>query len=663
MSTKLAQAQQLATNKKFKKALQIVKKITPKTTLEKYQMLEIEALCHFNIKNYQIALLKTELALSCTDNTEKKLYALNNLAILSEKLNQQLNAIEYFRQYLAIDNSLNSTKQRYKLITLAFSVADYATVEKYAPLLSNVMEYATEATLILAQAAINNGQYDEALTYLSKVSADIKTEGVLAFSQKQITTVLNGFHKVEAFVEEASLLKTLENNYKHEKWYQDLKTRLVSINKVTKQVDESPNPVIEPFTNNGGVIGSNIQVVYLVKKLIVEMESMGAFFHEKIQINENKGEISVCLMQESITEELLMEAPTKCMPFIKDYRFTLDKNNKITFIAKKNMLNPYAKKIMSLVLDLFNACNKIESWKLSYPLFALAGYEELIDNILFARVNRTAYVNYKADKIENISDEAVIQSFFGSRTMSFSDACLRQIGSKTKNVSEQAIIPVIELINHHMSAPAFQRDNKTNNLQTFSGLGKAGREVFVRYNLDDPLITFLTYGFVDQSAQWIYSVPVSLKTKVGINITIYNYQKALSVELTPNHLLGVNEYLPASITRKGKYAIVSKLIIPAAGEATIMQAVLTHLLQSIDLEGAYNNPKNLEIEIQNLEEQLIKKNRMYWTNLKVMTLSKMQSTNPPPKFATEQLVELCEFCINHINQYYASTGHIITALK
>jgi len=663
MLTKLAQAQQLATNKKFKKALQIVKKITPKTTLEKYHVLEIEALCHFNTKNYQIALLKTELALSCTDSTEKKLYSLNNLATLSEKLNQQPNAIEYFKQYLAIDNSLNSAKQRYKLIALAFSEADYATVEKYAPLLSNVMEYASEATIILAQAAIINGHYDEALTYLSKVSADIKTEGVLAFSQKQITTVLNGFHKVEAFVEEASLLKTLESNYKHESWYENVQSRIANIGKVTKKGVECRYSEIEPPPQNGRVIGNTSEVVHLVKKLIVEMESMGAFFHENLQITENKGEISVCFMKESRTEELLMEAPIKCMPFLEDYKFSLDKNYNISFAAKKNMLNPYAKKILSLVLDLFNACNKIENWKSSYPLFALAGHEELIDNILFARANRTAYANYKADKIENISDEAVIQSFFGSRTMSFSDACLRQIGSKTKNVSEQAIIPVIELINHHMSAPAFQRDYKTNNLQTYSGSGKAGREVFVRYNLDDPLLTFLVYGFVDQSAQWIYSVPVSLKTKMGINITINNYVKALSVELTPNHLLGVNDYLPASITRKGKYAIVSKLIIPAAGEASIMHAVLTHLLQSIDLEEAYNNPKNLELEIQNLEEQLVKLNRIYWTNLKAMTLSKMQSTNPPPKFATEQLVELSEFCLNHINQYYASTGHIITTRK
>jgi hypothetical protein len=97
-----------------------------------------------------------------------------------------------------------------------------------------------------------------------------------------------------------------------------------------------------------------------------------------------------------------MEAPTKCMPFVKGYKFTLGTDN-INVVSAKNKLNPYAKNIMYLLAEPHNERNKINSWKSSYPLFTLAGHEDSINKILSARLNSSSYLSCKANKIENIS--------------------------------------------------------------------------------------------------------------------------------------------------------------------------------------------------------------------------------------------------------------------
>jgi tetratricopeptide (TPR) repeat protein len=674
MSTHFEQAKLLLSQSKFKKALQIVKKINQKTSLVNFESLELEGICLFNERNYQLALIKMKQCLKYAGTSSQRLSALRNLAIVTDKLQMVDEAINYLKQALEIDSSLNTVSLRSMLVNLAFSVEDYLTVEHYGTLLTSVSEYSIATLLQLAQSAINTSQNDKAIIYLSKVVAEIKLEGRLAVSQQQIVGVCNGFHVIEAFEKETDLLCFLEAKYKHEKWFAEVQERLFLIKNGKKNNTEEAASVgstnkkrydnsfqSSTSANNkfDGVSGSSVEVVRALEKLKREMESMGAFFHHKMSIVELQDDIKVCFMDETLIEDILMNVPIKCMPLMKDYKFTLDEYGKLVVSAKKHMLNPYAKHIMLLLVSLYNVCDKINKWKLSFPLFALAGHEQLFDKLIQARSDISNYEGYKAGSFECITDNIVIRSFFGSRVMGFTENSLRKIGAKTKNMYEFGFIPLVDLINHQMGARPFAIDLKENSLKTFTGIGQSGREVFVQYNLDDPVITFLTYGFVDKQTNWIYSVPVRLRTKLGLNITINNYVNSIEIEKVPNHLLGIADYLPASISRTGKDISVSKLIIPSNNEGTVMRAVLSYILTSIDLEGVYTSAKNLEIELENLQMQLVDLNVEYWANLKQMTQFTSQSDNAPPTFVTEQLIELSDFCLSHIRNYYSNTGQLL----
>jgi hypothetical protein len=107
---------------------------------------------------------------------------------------------------------------------------------------------------------------------------------------------LNGFHDIRAFENELSLLQTLENKFKHEKWFAVIESRLSKIkhvktqqlknlssdntslnneNKINNPIEQKPKYQID------NVIGNSRKVVRAITRLKIEMERMGAFFHKK----------------------------------------------------------------------------------------------------------------------------------------------------------------------------------------------------------------------------------------------------------------------------------------------------------------------------------------------------------------------------------------------
>jgi tetratricopeptide (TPR) repeat protein len=665
MNNKFEQASALAKQGKYKKALQIVQKINQKTSEMNFATLELEIACLFFEKQYRLAYLKNQNLFTLTNSDEQKLKVLRSLAALSEKLAKPEEAIIHLKRILEIDGSLNTAAQRFALIKLASTTCDFNSVASYGPLLSNMSEYSIETLLLLSQCAINTHKPTEALGYLSRLAAEIRMEGRPSVDQNSLIGLLNGFHIIKAHEKEQELLKFLEPKFKHENWFQQVQLRLKSKGKVVKaETVKSAKGINKKFESNDspmlpGVRGNTAKTAQIITKLKSALESMGASFHKNLCIVERDGDIMVTLAAASERNELLMDVPIKCIPLVNDYRFSLDENGCLVSKAKKNTLNSDANVIMQLLTQMYNACNKLANWKNTYPLFLLAGFDKVIKKLFEAKSSLAGRASYYSKLLEKITDTAVIESFFSSRTMGFDNALLRKNKIKTKLDNEQGFIPIVELINHKMGVNPFNIDNKTASLKTSTGVGEAGREVFVQYNLDDPLVTLLTYGFVDSSAKWIYTVPVVLETKTKLKIHVGNHILSAKVEDIPNHLLGLADYMPADISRQGGIAQVSKLIIPGTEHSHSLRAVLAHVLKYLDSEGFYKDPIRLDSEVAFIEKQLIELNKKYWLELMELVSSQIQSKKPLPPLVAGQLNELCELCLNHIDRYHGQMGHLL----
>lgn len=653
MKDKIEEAKFFIQQKKHKKALSIIKKISHKNSTFTYEILELEASCLFQQKNYQLAKIKLEQALVAASTAKQKLSVLSNITAVCMQLRVPKQALVYLTNAMEIDDSTSTYGLRHTLVSIAFSVDDFDILQEYATPLINTLQYSISTRILLAHAAIKTDEHDKALTILSRLSLEIKTPELINFTPQDIVKVLDGFHLIKAFNDELSLLGYLKKDFGHTSWF---KTKLQQLQAVSKPVEPYPEKTnvelqeklikVQSVNLPSEIVtGNTPQTVLSIKKLKGALEQMGAHFHPDLRIVEVDNDISVYCTSAQQQSQIFMEVPIKAMPLLNDYHFSLDEYDNLVVLAKSNMVNRHAKNIMFLLADMYNSAGKLASWKNTFPLFLLADFPVVTNKLFEGRAN-SSLLNMR---MKGMSNETIIDTFVGSRIFGFSQDDLRKAGMKSKKTRMQGFIPIIELANHQMGGEGFIKNDRDSTLVLKSGSGQAGREIFVQYNLDDPLVTFVKYGFFDQSASWIYSIPIKIQTSKGLTFEIKNSMECVDVSTLPKNMQDLAVYFPAHCGRKGQVIYLSKLIIPQIEHVQTLNTVLTYILKQVDLEDVYG--ASLSDEILYLEKQIIRLNKAYWHELQGLIEEQQALHSQFPQTVSDSLLMLCEFSLRKINNY------------
>jgi tetratricopeptide (TPR) repeat protein len=664
MNSKLEQAITLVAQKKHKKALLLIKKIHQKPGSATFKSLELESGCLFEQKSYPLAYMKLQSTLELATNTTQKINTLDNLSIICEKINKPEEALQYLRDAVDISGATTNPERCQRLILLAHKMRDHETVKKYAPALINLSEFSMNGLLILGETFCQEQDNESAYMQFKKAAAEIIANSNLNVIPNHIIRIINGFVAINKVVTATSFVNAISPKFQHQEWFEQatlsLSSHVVSQQTCNSVVEKSQNSSPQnQKTEAARVSGTSIETVKILEKLLTTLTSMGAVFNDSLAIVESDGDIAVHCSSADTEPKKLMNVPLHCMPLLDDYRYSLDEALKLTAVPRKNAINVKSQPIMALLVEMFNATDKIKHWRGSYPLFNLVGFQKIINKLLQARSNADDYRKYCVEELSQLKNETLIESFVRSRVFTFSKADLRASGIKLKPHSAYGFIPVIELINHKIGKNGFQVNQKTSSLLTYTAPGKANREVFVQYNLDDPFVTFLTYGFVDMAAPWIYSIPVVLHSSIGMIINVANQIGSAKAAELPVNLRGLALYLPAKADRQGNQIFINKLIIPGSEHIHTLRAALTYVLKNADLEGVYNNPVQLELEVERLELQLIEQNKVYWQQLQDVVNEHLIGENPIPTTVAAQLVDLCDFYLKHIDKYAGQTGTFI----
>ena len=197
-------------------------------------------------------------------------------------------------------------------------------------------------------------------------------------------------------------------------------------------------------------------------------------------------------------------------------------------------------------------------------------------------------------------------------------------------------------------------------MKTLTKPGKKGREVFVQYNLDDPLVTFLSYGFVDQSAPFIYSVPVKLTTLSGLEIFVSSSTRAPAIQKSlPEGLKSMANYIPKQYVRRDLQVMTNMLIIPRPEKEHLLSAAISYTLTRFDPEGIYTDADRLKLEVANLRKQLLDKNVEFWQNLRGF-VDEFTTKNKVKEDVKSQLLQLCEVNDLHLANFVSRTGHLLS---
>ncbi|GAA0351095.1 hypothetical protein GCM10009092_14340 [Bowmanella denitrificans] len=639
MQDKLDSARSLVGQGKYKKALQLLKKHQQKNPHPCYQSLVLEAQCLTHQASFQLGYLKFQQALQLTKATLEQKYCLEQMAANAKLMGKPEDALDCLKRSLQLDGSPESAGQRFALLQLAMAQNDTATVQEFAPPLLGLSQYHLTATLLLAQAASQSGDGQQALGYLQQLTRDIVAGTRFKASAVEIQQVINVCQQLLPESQAKALQQALTPS--------DANPATATLNPLNVNADKLASSV--PNTaHQVEVLGNNPAAQSILTELVAELQHRGAELHPDLQLIVDGGNLSVRLKNASELAGQCMAIPFTAMPIASDYQFSVDKHLNLQMQPRTKMLNPSAVRVMQLLVALYNTCHKLKDWRDSYPLFALAGHKAVFQKLVSARSDQDKFQHYYADTQAELDNKVLLESFFASRVLGVAAQQISQWTGNPCDTEQRVFIPIAELTNHQTGAPRFQFNSHKRLFSSHYPAGPAGREVFAQYNLDDPVLSVLLYGFVDTSANWLYSIPLHFTSQSGLSISLANELQVADAAKLPAQLADLAEFLPGVVKRTDQHLYLSKLVIPDASRTDTLKRSIAASLKVVDIDGRFNDPAMLATEVRQIEQQIIKANLAYWRELSNL-LSELTDSIAADTF--EMLNSLCQFCITHIRAY------------
>lgn len=643
MDDKTRLALTLLNQNKVKKALLLIKKVNRQEAKKNFVSIEIEGICLFHSKKYQLSEIVLKNALMIAETTQQKCSALRNLKAVAFAQNDIIATCEYIKQHLIIDPSPENIEARLQLCKLSYANKHFEVVTDFAPKLLNSAEHYITGMFLLINSHFALSNYENALIYGKKAISEIG-----ALTSEQVSELIDFLFKVKEFSLVKLVLKRGKDKFSYDTWY------INSCEKITKSINEKNVLDEQQCLQNkpeSRIVGENSSVVKVIEKFIERSECMGAYFHPELRIIESNGNLSIQAYSSTTKAEKLMSIPIKSMPILADYIFNL-KNDKITYVNKPNMLNYGASKVMESLVTIYNETGKLEDWKNSYPLLALKDNPSILNLLLSTNKYSDKLNSFKRLYDDNLWDELTLKSFFGSREVSFDYATLDSNGIKSNNASEKGLLSVIDFLNHKTNASKYQVSDDKVCLEIIAMPDEKSKEVFVQYNISDPVITYLFYGFVDVNAPWVYSIPCTFNLLSGLKLCILNNPSS-STQLVTEENKYLAEYLPSNIDRSDHEIIISSIAIPNIEAKLTLPKVLEFILKAYDHEGNYQNRDILVSEINHIEKELLKNNLNFWKHFQNEVDNRIIDKNSTVK---RDLSLLSSSCIAQATSYMQKSG-------
>ena len=638
---KLNQALELTKNKKYKKALQLVKKINHKRAKQTFLSWMIEGECYVEMKNFLGAEVAYKQALIKAMNKEEQLSALKTLKNINLSINHIEAAYKYLKEELQIDGSPQNALSRMQLSRLSLQLKDHVTAESNLIKLMALDDFYLDAVFLLINMYKQTKNKKNTLKFLDKVASDVDQ-----LTELQIRTVIEYFLEYNEVNKAKNIFEKIKFEYRYENW----------LVQVTDKIDRIQNKKVEKNINmpvsgeqQQFISGENKKVITLIKALVNELKKMGARFHQQLHIVEKSGDLSIQSSLPANTYHDLMNIPVKCMPLIGDFIFTVDADFNLFVQPVEKILNKHSVKIMELMVDIYNATGKLKTWNETYPLLTLRKYPKIVDLLLEGRTFNKKIKTYQELMKNERWDDLLIESFLGSRVFNYTDEMLKQAGIASTNDSESGLLAVIDFLNHRTGASSYTFCHSTKSILINACSDAKSKEVFIQYNLSDPLIAYVMYGFVDSCSPWIYSITTKLTTQYGKSELLVLNAPSVYKDKLDRETRHLRKFLPENIKSNGKNVAVSSLMIPNVKDHSTLREVLAVILKKYNLGGYYSNDLNLQIEVKFLEQQLIDNNIKYWSRLKEAITKSYSNTFPENSFKDLNL--LCDFNLEHIYSY------------
>ncbi|MEM7250724.1 MAG: hypothetical protein AAF493_04840 [Pseudomonadota bacterium] len=322
------------------------------------------------------------------------------------------------------------------------------------------------------------------------------------------------------------------------------------------------------------ILSNDSNIEANLRRQIALITEAGGFVHPKLTlVVDVNGELSVESSLPAQNRDIVLSVPRACLPPLDEFAITLEDDRLVAEPVGSSLTDAHIE-LARLMFELFELTGKIAHHCATFPILNLRRAPVVFDYL----VARSGQFKGFTKRFGGLSpDEQVIRSFFDSRTFE-----LKRDGEDGQTV----LLPILELLNHHAHAVSFS-SGQGEGVSVSNCQPSDSNECFVNYAHNDALKSYVGYGFLDESSDFVRIVPTTIEL-AGVGVIRVDAQsppidatKVLSPEIADLRFL-----MPSVARRDTGEMRVSHLLIPPAHGSHSLRRILEVLIRTLRSDAA-----------------------------------------------------------------------------
>jgi hypothetical protein len=387
------------------------------------------------------------------------------------------------------------------------------------------------------------------------------------------------------------------------------------------------------------IISDNRDIQHSLDKNVILAKNGGATFDDDLVIKCVGGTLSVEAPPDSAGKTLI-RLPWDCLVPVELFQFAIADDN-IVISSHEAALAPECVMRMEALLELYNLCDKLARHRRTSPWPLLASHPELLEPIT-RRLPSDLLEMFKKFVGSGNYDDLILDSFFHTRPYDYRES--------EKAPPFPVLMPVIDFMNHDLRGAPVQLEDQTDNGGTLTikrsvPVPGTGNECFAFYGLYDSFDTWMSYGFLDENAPFVRSVPMTIDLPRLGTIRVANYIKIRDHADLPPSSTDLHLFIPKLLARRGNHVEVTSLLLPGPQMPDALRRALVVLIN----EMSPGHPQQRDLVMQ-VEEQIVDANRAYYEGL-LAFLRSLTLKDPLQSPILDNFVCMCELQLARVESY------------
>jgi hypothetical protein len=387
------------------------------------------------------------------------------------------------------------------------------------------------------------------------------------------------------------------------------------------------------------ILSDSLDVERSIQKNVTLAENAGAVLRDELVIRCADGTLSVEGPPECVGKPLI-RLPSECHVPVELFKLSVVGND-IVMSSHEPALTSECVAFMDALLELYNLTGKLGRHRRASPWSLLAMHPEIREH-LAQRLPDDLSAMFDRFTGSRNADELMLASFLHTRPYDYRES--------ERASPSPLLLPVIDFMNHDLRGAPVQFAAQSHGdlaatVKRSASVPGTGDECFAFYGLYDSFDTWMSYGFIDENAPFVRSVPMTIDLPRLGTLRLVNFVRFRPPEDLPPEMRDLHLFVPKRLVRRRNHLEVTSLLIPSPKLREAVRRILAFLISEI----RPGHPKQRDLALL-AEQQIIDSNRAFYRSL----LDSLQSLRFKDLLQSPILgnfIRLCDRQLRHIENY------------